>query len=86
MDYTFIDITAPLLLKKHISNDGPISEAVSNEMLRDNPELIREDLFVPTKDFIESSVGDTDGNIDETNVSGFRTQEVVLPYGPSDWD
>jgi len=76
LDYTFVDITAPLLLKKHISND----EAVSNEILRDNPELIREDLFVPTKDFIESSVGDTEGNIDETNLSGFRTQEVILPF------
>ena len=80
LDYTFVDITAPLLLKKHISNDGLISETISNEMLRDNPELIREDLFIPTKDFIESSVGDTEGNIDETNLSGFRTQEVILPF------
>ena len=72
-----IDYINNMLIEKECSPDD---EAILDRIQSVGPELIRDDLFIPTKDFIEASMGDTEGNIDDTNPNDIRTEEIEFPF------
>ena len=58
----------------------PDEEGILNRIESVGPEYIRTDLFIPTKAFVEMSMGDDEGNIDDTNPDDENEKIVEFPF------